>query len=62
MTVLTNKPKVDRIDAALLVEELAEIYITPTPKCWHEAEKVKIDFDWCVVPVTPGVYIYTLGW
>ena len=41
MTVLTDKPEVDRIDAALLVEELIEIYITPTPKDWHKAEKVK---------------------
>ena len=32
VTVLTDKPEVDRIDAALLVEELAEIYSTPTPK------------------------------
>ena len=40
MTVLTDKPEVDRIDAALLVEELAEIYSAPTPKGWHEAEKV----------------------
>ena len=39
MTVLTNKPKVDRTDAALLVEELAEIYTTPTPKGWRKAEK-----------------------
>ena len=39
MTVLTDKPEVDRIDAALLVEELADIYSTPTPKGWHEAEK-----------------------
>ena len=28
-----------RTDAALLVEELAEIYSTPTPKGWREAEK-----------------------
>ena len=41
MTVLTNKPEVDRIDAVLLVEELIQIYITPTPKGWREAEKVK---------------------
>ena len=40
MTVLTNKPKVDRIDASLLVEKLAEIYSTPTPKGWCEAKKV----------------------
>ena len=39
MTVLTDKPEVDRIDAALLVEELADIYSTPTPKGWREAEK-----------------------
>ena len=40
MTVLTDKPEVNWIDAALLVEELAEIYSTPTPKGWHESEKV----------------------
>ena len=40
MTVLTDKPKVDRIDAALHVEELVEIYITPIPKGWREAKKV----------------------
>ena len=40
MTVLTDKLEVNRIDAALLVEELAEIYSTPTPKGWHKAKKV----------------------
>ena len=30
MMVLTDKSEVDRIDAVLLVEELAEIYSTPT--------------------------------
>ena len=44
MTVLTDKPEVDQIDAALLVEELIEIYITPTPKGWREVEKVKTIF------------------
>ena len=39
MTVLTNKPEVNRIDAALLVEELTKIYSTPIPKGWREAEK-----------------------
>ena len=39
MTILTDKTEVDRIHVALLVEELAEIYSTPTPKGWHEAEK-----------------------
>ena len=49
MTVLTDKPEVGRTDAALLVEELAEIYTTPTPKGWHGAEKSKLYLiDWCV--------------
>ena len=39
MIVLTDKPQVDRIDAALLVEELTEIYSTATPKGWREAKK-----------------------
>ena len=40
MTVLTDKPEVGRTDAALLAEELAEIYSTPTPKGWPEPKKV----------------------
>ena len=40
MTVLTDKPEVDRTNAALLVEELAKIYTTPTPKGSHGAKKV----------------------
>ena len=28
------------VDAALLVEELIEIYSTPTPKGWRRARKV----------------------
>ena len=39
MTVLTDKPEVDQIDATLHVEELAEIYSTPTPKGWCKAKK-----------------------
>ena len=39
MTVLTDKPEVGRTDAALLIEELAGIYFTPTPKGWHGAKK-----------------------
>ena len=39
MTVLIDKPEVGRTNAALLVEELVEIYTTPTPKGWREAEK-----------------------
>ena len=40
MMILTDKSEVGRTDAALLVEELAEIYTTPSPKGWREAEKV----------------------
>ena len=39
MTVLTDKPKVGRTDAALLAEELVKIYSTPTPKGWPEQKK-----------------------
>ena len=40
MMVPIDKPKVDWIDAALVVEELIEIYSTPTSKGWREAKKV----------------------
>ena len=41
MTVLTDKQwEVDRINAAILAKELAEIYSTPTPKGWPEPKKV----------------------
>ena len=47
MTVLIDKPEVNRIDAALLIEELTEIYSTSTPKVWHGAEKSKLYLiDW----------------
>ena len=39
MMVLTNKPEVGWTDAALLVEELTEIYTTPTTKGWRKAKK-----------------------
>ena len=60
MTVLTDKPKVGRTDAALLAEELADIYFTTTPKGWPEPKKVSnlylID---CVFFTTVGVqYLY----
>ena len=32
--------EVDQIDAAVLAEELVEIYSTPTPKGWPEPKKV----------------------
>ena len=63
MTVLTDKPEVKWIDATLFVEELIKIYITPTPKDWREAKKVKtvlIDREMYLIQ-WPRVYIYTLG-
>ena len=43
--VFTDKPEFGRTDAALLAEELTEIYSTPTPtpKGWPKPNKV-IDF------------------
>ena len=52
--------EVDRIDAAVLAEELAEIYSTPTPKGWPEPKKVN-DLYWidCVSFTIAGVrYLY----
>ena len=59
MTVLTDKPEVGRTYAVLLVEELTEIYTTPTPKGWHGAEKSKLYLiDWMSFRI-PGVqYLY----
>ena len=37
--VLTDKPEVGQTDIVLLVEELVEVYSTPTPKGWHGAKK-----------------------
>ena len=45
---LQQAVEVDRIDAAVLAEELVEIYSTPTPNVWLEPKKV-IDLyliDW----------------
>ena len=39
MMIVIDKPKVGRTDVDLLVEELAEIYSTPTPKGWRKAKK-----------------------
>ena len=47
MMVLTNKLEVGQTDVALLVEELTDIYTTPTPKGWHGAKKIKLYLiDW----------------
>ena len=42
MTALTDKLEVGQTDAALLAEELAEIYSTPTPKGWPKPKKGKL--------------------
>ena len=39
MTVLIDKLEVGQTNTALLIEELVEIYTTPTPKGWRKAEK-----------------------
>ena len=39
MSVLIDKSKVGQTDAALLVEELAKIYTSPTPKGWRKTKK-----------------------
>ena len=47
MMVLTDKLEVGQTDAALIAEELAEIYSTPTPKGWPELKKGKLYLiDW----------------
>ena len=61
MTVLTDKPKVGRTDAAQLAEELTEIYSTPTLKGWSEPKKVS-NLYWidCVSFTIIGVqYLYS---
>ena len=65
MTVLTDKPEVGRTNAALLAEELAEIYSTPTPKGWPKPKKVNnlCWIDLCVLYNSralifiPGTYV-----
>ena len=60
MTVLTDKPEVGQTNAALLTEELAEIYSTSTPKGWPEPKKVS-NLYWidCVSFTIVGVqYLY----
>ena len=59
MMVLTDKSEVGRTDAALLVEELTEIYSTPTPKGWHGAKKSKLYLiDWLSFTIAGVQYLY----
>ena len=60
MIVLIDKPEVGQTNVARPVEELTEIYSTPTPKGWPEPKKVSnlylID---CVSFTIAGVqYLY----
>ena len=41
MMVLIDKLEVGQTDVALLAEELADIYSTPTPEGWPEPKKVR---------------------
>ena len=52
--------EIDQIDAAILAEELAEIYSTPTPKGWPESKKVNNFYIGLIVVVTiaGGLYLY----
>ena len=63
MTVLTNKPEVGRTDAALLVEELAGMYSSATPKGWHGAKKSKLYLiDWMSFTIAgSNIYIRNLS-
>ena len=59
MTVLTDKPEVGWTDAALLAEELTEIYSTPTPKGWPEPKKGKLYLiDWMSFTIAEVQYLY----
>ena len=52
--------EVDQINAAVLAEELAEIYSTPTPKGWPKPKKV-IDLyliDWLIFTIVGVWYLY----
>ena len=43
--VLTSKLEVNLSMQPFLLKNSTKNYITPTPKGWHEAKKVKTDFD-----------------
>ena len=48
VTLLTSKLEVDQSMQPYLLKNSPKSYITPTPKGWREAKKVKTNFDWCV--------------
>ena len=45
MTVLTNQLEVDQSLQPCLLKNSLKSYITPSPKGWREAKKVKTNFD-----------------
>ena len=52
--------EVNRTNAAVLAEELTEIYSTPTPKWWPKPKKV-IDLyliDWLFLTIVRVWYLY----
>ena len=51
--------EVDRIDAAVLAEELSEIYSTPTPKGWLEKKVSNLYLIDYVFYNSQGFDIYT---
>ena len=56
---LQQAVEVDRIVAAVLAEELAEIYSTPTPKGWPEPKKViDLYLDWLFFTIAGVWYLY----
>ena len=59
MMVLIDKSEVGQTDAALLVEELARIYSTPTSKGWHEAKKRNLYWLIGCIFTIVGSNIYT---
>jgi hypothetical protein len=56
MMVLTGKQEVESTDAALLVEELADIY-SPTPRVFGVEPKSCID-DSMIFTMAGGSYLY----
>ena len=60
MTVLTDKLEASRTDAALLAEELTEIYSTPTPKGWPEPKNISNLYliDWVSFTIAGVWYLY----
>ena len=54
--------EVDRIDAAVLAEELAEIYSTPTSKGWPEPKNVNNWYSIDCVSYNWPLPLIFIGW